>query len=82
MAEIYNAIFNTHLDLGLDKRTAKIREEESLLREVCQDNPDHFNLIQQAVKVVKTKSLLRRKRGLYDDIEQVLDNYLREKEAA
>ena len=82
VARIHNAVFGTVLDLGLDKRTTKIREDEALLREVCQDNPDHFGLIQQTMKVLQAKSLLIRKRGLHDDIEKVLDNYLHEKALA
>lgn len=74
VAEIYNAIFNTHLDMS--KHTNKIREEEKWLREVCQDNPDHFDLIQNAVKIVKTKSLMVRKRGLQTDLENMLDDYI------
>ena len=82
VAGIYNSIFGTDLDLGLDKRTNKVREEESLLREVCQDNPDYFELIQQTMKIVKAKSLMVRKRGLQNDIENLLDNYLERKAVA
>ena len=74
VADIYNAIFNTHLDMS--KQTDKIREEEEWLREICQDDPDHFDLIQQTVKIVKTKSLMQRRRGLQADVENLLDNYI------
>ena len=72
--------FNTHLDMS--KHTNKIREEEKWLREVCKDNPDHFDLIQQTVKIVKTKSLMVRKRGLQTDIENMLDDYINPQQAA
>lgn len=82
VAGIYNSIFDTDLDLGLDKRTNKVREEEELLREVCRDNPGHFDLIQQTMKVIKAKSLMLRKRGLQHDIENLLDNYLEAQKSA
>jgi DNA sulfur modification protein DndC len=79
VADIYNKIFN--MRLAMSKHTDKLREEEECLREVCKDNPDHFELIQQAVKIIKTKSLLKNRRGQKGDIESVLDNYIKNKTA-
>jgi DNA sulfur modification protein DndC len=75
VADIYNTVFGTQLDMS--KHTIKIREEETWLREVCKDNLDHFDLIQNAVKIIKTKSLMQRKRGLQNDIENLLNDYLK-----
>lgn len=80
VAEIYNSIFNTHLDMS--KHTNKIREEEKWLREVCKENPDHFDLIQQTVKIVRTKSLMQKRRGLQTDVENLLTNYIDSQEDA
>ena len=77
VSDIYNSIFNTNLSMST--HTDKIRQEEEWLKEVCADNPDHFDLIQQTVKIVKTKSLMVRKRGLQTDIETVLDKYIETK---
>jgi DNA sulfur modification protein DndC len=78
VADIYNSIFNTHIDMS--KRVLKMREEEQLLREICVDQPDHFDLIQRAVKLVKSKSIMVKKRGMQNDIENLLDNYIDRKE--
>jgi DNA sulfur modification protein DndC len=78
VADIYNSIFNTHIDMS--KRVLKMREEEQLLREVCSDSPDQFDLIQNAVKLVKSKSIMVKKRGMQNDIEKLLDDYLDRKE--
>jgi len=74
VAEIYNAIFKTNLDMS--KHANKIREEEKWLREVCGDNEDHFDLIQQTVKIVRTKSLMQRRRGLHTDVENLMEKHL------
>lgn len=80
VAEIYNGIFKTNI--VMTKHTNKIREEEKWLREVCKEEPDYFDLIQNAVKIVKTKSLMTRKRGLQNDLENMLDDYIQTKEPA
>lgn len=77
VADIYNKVFN--MQLAMSKHTDKLREEEQCLRDVCKTSPDHFELIQQAVKIIKTKSLLKNRRGQKGDIESVLDNYIKKK---
>ncbi len=74
VADIYNSIFNTEIEMS--KRVLKMREEEALLREICQDNPDYFDLILRAVKLVKSRSILIKKRGIQNDIEKLLDDYI------
>jgi DNA sulfur modification protein DndC len=72
VSEIYNRIYETPIDMG--KHEVKLREEEELLHEVFQ--PDHVELIQKSLKIMKTKSLMVRKRGIQNDIENLLDEYL------
>ena len=75
VADIYNAVYNIHLDMH--KHEDKFRQEEELLREVCADQPEDFDLIQQSLKVLKTKTLMVKKRGLQNDIEHLLELHLR-----
>lgn len=75
VSEIYNRIYETQIDMS--KHEDKFREEEELLREVFQ--PDHVELIQKSLKIMKTKSLMVKKRGLQNDIENLLDEYLMKK---
>jgi DNA sulfur modification protein DndC len=72
VSDIYNRIYETPIDMS--KHEDKFREEEQLLNEVFQ--PDHVELIQKSLKIMKTKSLMVRKRGLQSDIENLLDEYL------
>ena len=75
VSDIYNRIYETPIDMS--KHEDKFREEEKLLREVFQ--PDHVELIQKSLKIMKTKSLMVKKRGLQNDIENLLDEYLLKK---
>ncbi|MCR5890354.1 DNA phosphorothioation system sulfurtransferase DndC [Hymenobacter sp. J193] len=65
VASIYNSIYPVAM------------RDEGLLREVCTDNPDHFDLITQAMEVLKTQKLLGRRRNHVTGVEAVLDKYLR-----
>lgn len=47
-----------------------------LLREACADQPEHVELIQDMLTLQKSKSLLLRKRGLQQDLEKRLDNFI------
>jgi DNA sulfur modification protein DndC len=71
VADIYNSIYKTQLDMH--KHEEKFRQEEDLLRRVCEDSPEDYTLIQQSLKVLKTKTLMVKKRGLQNDIENLLD---------
>ena len=80
VADIYNSVYNVQLDM--QKHEEKFRQEEELLREVCADQPQDFDLIQQSLKVLKTKTLMVKKRGLQNEIKNLLDRHIRtEKDA-
>lgn len=71
VADIYNAINEQQIDMS--KHEEKFKREESLLREVCAENPEDFDLIQESLTLQKNKSLMVRKRGLKKDLENRLD---------
>lgn len=74
VAEIYNEIFDTQIDLShLDENL--VREKE-LLKEACEDNPEDFKLINDLLALQKSKVLLMKKRGLQNDLENKLDKFL------
>lgn len=72
VSDIYNRIYETPIDMS--KHEDKFREEEELLHEVFE--PEHVDLIQKSLKIMKTKSLMVRKRGLQNDIENLLEEFL------
>lgn len=76
VADIYNSVYNIQLDMH--KHEDKFRQEEELLREVCADQPEDFDLIQKSLKVLKTKTLMVKKRGLQNEVENLLDKHLRD----
>lgn len=71
VADIYNAINEQHIDMS--KHGTRYEHEEILLREVCVEHPEDFNLIQESLILQKNKSLMVRKRGLKQDLERRLE---------
>jgi len=62
---------------GQSKQVAKQQRDAELLRELCADNPSHFELLQQVLQVMQTTSLLPRKQQRRGGVELVLDAYLK-----
>lgn len=74
VADIYNAINEQQMDTS--KHEEKFKREEQLLREVCADNPEDFDLIQELLALQKNKSLMKTKRNLKDELEQHIERHL------
>ena len=85
VAEIYNAIYPVPLPVESARDTKRRRsqqEADDLLREICADEPGHYDLIQQTMQAMSTASLLpgpKGKRLRSQGVEHVLDNYLKKK---
>lgn len=75
VSEIYNRIYNQVLEM--EAQDEKLQREIKLLKDVCSDDLKDYNLIQELLTLQKNKALLSRKRGLKDDMERVIDNYLK-----
>jgi len=75
VSEIYNRVYNKELDMK--KNDEKIQKEIALLKGVCEDHTSDFDLIQELLIMQKNKALLNRKRGLKDDMERVIEKYLK-----
>ena len=61
----------------MKKNDEKIQKEIALLKGVCEDQTSDFDLIQELLIMQKNKALLNRKRGLKDDMERVIEKYLK-----
>ncbi len=72
---IYNRVYNKEMDMKTNDE--KIQKEIALLKEVCSDQESDFDLIQELLIMQKNKALLNRKRGLKDDMERVIEKYLK-----
>jgi DNA sulfur modification protein DndC len=50
----------------------KLQKEIDLLKSVCNGENQDFCLIQELLELQKQKALLNRKRGLKDEMEQII----------
>jgi DNA sulfur modification protein DndC len=55
----------------------KNEKELQLLQNACNNNKNDFELIQELLMLQKNKSLLNRKRGLKDDIENRIEEFIK-----
>lgn len=75
VSDIYNRVYNKELEMeAIDK---KLQKEIELLKNVCSDDLKDYDLIQELLTLQKNKALLNRKHGLKDDMERVIEKYLK-----
>ncbi|PSK92676.1 DNA phosphorothioation system sulfurtransferase DndC [Taibaiella chishuiensis] len=75
VSEIYHKTYKTNW--AMRNHTEKREKELELLKDCCKDNQNDFELIQELLTLQKNKSLLNRKRGLKEDIETRIEEYLK-----
>ncbi len=68
VSDIYNKVFNTHLDMK--QHNELIQKEEELLLSACNKDKKQFTLIQDLLKLEKSKTIMMKRRGLIEDIEK------------
>lgn len=76
VSDIYNRIYKTQFDMS--KQEEKQKQESDLLRKSCKQEPKDVELIHNLLALQKTKTLMMRKRGLLDDIERKLEQFIEE----
>lgn len=74
VSEIYNKIYDKEIDMG--KHAEKIEKELALLQNACESNQEDMDLIKELLNLQRNKALMVRKRGLRDEIEQVIEKSL------
>ena len=77
VSDIYNSIYKTSLVMD---ENSKNKLEADLMREVCKDNPEEGELIEQLLLLQKSKSLMKRRHGLPNDIETRLKEFIKKKQ--
>lgn len=75
VSKVYQDVYKTKLDMK--EQNEKTEKELELLKKSCNKNPRDFDLIQELLTLQKNKSLLNRKRGLEDDIESRIEEYIK-----
>lgn len=77
VSEIYNRIYKK--DLAMGDHEEKKKKEEELLRKSCNNNDRDFLLIQGLLKLQKTKTLMKNKRGMQEDIQSIIEEFLKKR---
>lgn len=71
VSDVYNTVYEK--ELIMKNRDEKKMIEENLLKKACKDDPMDFKIIQEALHLMKSKSLLTKKRGLNGDLEKLIE---------
>ena len=75
VADIYNKVFGTNITLeSADEKTLK---EKELLKDICKKNPADYELLNELLSIQKSKIILMKNRGLQNDIENRLDQFIK-----
>ncbi|MCP9199131.1 DNA phosphorothioation system sulfurtransferase DndC [Gramella sp. GC03-9] len=74
VSDIYNKVFNKTLDMKDHNRS--IQKEEELLLSSCEGDKSQFKLIQDLIKLEKSKVIMMRRRGLTEDIENLYKKHI------
>lgn len=75
VSDVYYNAFKSGMDMK--NHNEKKEKEMELLKKKCENNPRDFELIQELLTLQKNKSLLNKKRGLRDDIENRIEEYIK-----
>jgi len=78
VSEIYSSIYKESFIM---EENVKNKLEADLMREVCVNNPEEGELIEQLLLLQKSKSLMQRRRGLKNEIESRLKDFINSKKA-
>ena len=76
VSDIYNSIYKDTFSM---EENTKNKLEAELMREICKNNPEEGELIEQLLLLQKSKSLMQRRRGLKNEIELRLKEFLNSK---
>ena len=68
--EIYNKEISTNNIKSLDDT------ERRILRDVCEDEPNYYHLINNLISLQETKTLMISKYGLHNDVEKRIENFV------
>ena len=75
VSDIYNKVFNKHLDMK--QHNELVKKEEELLLSACEKDKKQFTLIQDLLKLEKSKTIMMKRRGLIEDIEKRYKQYIK-----
>lgn len=75
VSSIFNSIYGTKL--SFENEDEKSLKEKDLLKNVCSERPKDFVLINDLLTLQKTKTILMNNRGLQNDLENRLEQFIK-----
>jgi DNA sulfur modification protein DndC len=74
VADIYKEVYG--FDININAEEENNLQEKKLLKEVCNNHPGEYKLINELLSLQKSKTLLMNKRGLQNDLENRLQDFI------
>ena len=74
VSAIYNKVFNK--DIDMKQYNEQIRREEEILLSSCKDDKEQFTLIQDLLKLEKSKRIMQKRKGLIESIDKRYKQYI------
>jgi len=79
VSEIYRKVFDKELSTNSIKSLNQ--SEERILSQVCKDEPEIHELIDNLISLQESKTLLVSKYGIHSDVENRIEEFVKEKES-
>lgn len=77
VAEIYGKVFGRTIEL--EGSNDRLIEEKKMLKQSCQEDEERFKLINELLSLQKSKTILMNNRGLQNDLENRLEQFVKSK---
>mgnify|MGYP003349592423 CR=1 FL=1 len=78
VSDIYQEVYGQ--DLNTNNMKALDNTERRLLKEVCEEDPSYFSLIDNLIALQESKTLIISKYGLNNDLEKRIEEFVIPKE--
>jgi DNA sulfur modification protein DndC len=73
VGELYKSIY--HKDISTANIQTFNQTESRIIREVCEKEPEYYNLISNLIELQQTKTLMITKYGLHNDLEKRIEKF-------
>jgi|SRR5690554_162276 len=75
VSDIYRKVFNK--ELSTNNLKTLNQTEKRILSEVCEDEPEYYNLIDNLIALQESKTLLVSKYGIHSDVEKRIEDFVK-----
>jgi DNA sulfur modification protein DndC len=76
VGDLYKEVFNKEISTNNIKTLDDT--ERRILREVCEEEPGYYHLIDNLIALQETKTLMISKYGLHNDVEKRIESFVNE----